>query len=45
MKEEEARARIVYDKKVKDLDMGNLRASDYKFNKFIRKRRRLLKSI
>ena len=35
VKEEEARSRMTYDKVNKGLDLGNLRASDYKYNKFI----------
>jgi len=31
----EAQARMLYNKETKSLDMGNLRASDYKFNRFI----------
>ena len=35
IRKEEARMRMAYDKTTKGLDLGNLRASDYKFNKFI----------
>ena len=32
---EEARSRILYNKESRTLDMGNLRTSDYKYNKHI----------
>ena len=35
MEVEEARGRVTYDKSNKRLDMGNLRATDYKYNKHV----------